>query len=86
MPERPPLVGGTGPFRPLQPTQAMQQMGSATPTGVQGVRMPFSLQQQQQRLLVQQQYAMQQQQQQMIMQQQVEQLSVLPIPAAHLSW
>jgi hypothetical protein len=56
------------------PVQAMQQMGSATPGGVQGP-LPFRLQQQQQQrqqLLVQQQFAMQQQQhQQVMMQQQV---------------
>ncbi len=50
----------------------MQQMGSATPGGVQGP-LPFGLQQQQlqrQQLLLQQQFAMQQQQQ-LMMQQQV---------------
>jgi len=52
----------------------MQQMGSATPGGLQGP-LPFGLQQQQQQqrqqLLVQQQFAMQQQQQQLMMLQQV---------------
>ena len=54
---------------PFRPTQAMQQMGSVTPPGVQPP-LPFGLQQQRQQLLVQQQFAMQQQQQ-LIMQQQV---------------
>ena len=68
------LPGGGPPARdpPFRPVQAMQQMGSATPGGMQGP-LPFGLQQQQQQwqqLLVQQQFAMQQQQQ-LMMQQQV---------------
>jgi len=66
--------GGGAPAKapPFRPTQAMQQMGSGTPGGVQPP-LPFGLQQQQQQrqqLLVQQQFAMQQQQQ-LMMQQQV---------------
>jgi len=67
--------GGGAPAKapPFRPTQAMQQMGSGTPGGVQPP-LPFGLQQQQQQrqqLLVQQQFALQQQQQQLMMQQQV---------------
>ena len=74
MPERP-LPGGGPPANapPFRPTQAMQQMGSVTPRGVQPP-LPFGLQQQQQQrqqLLVQQQFAMQQQQQLIMQQQQV---------------
>lgn len=70
VPERS-LPGGGAPANvpPFRPTQAMQQMGSVTPPGVQPP-LPFGLQQQRQQLLVQQQFAMQQQQQ-LIMQQQV---------------
>jgi len=65
--------GGGAPAKapPFRPTQAMQQMGSGTPGGVQPP-LPFGLQQQQQQrqqLLVQQQFALQQQQQQLMMQQ-----------------
>lgn len=68
------LPGGGAPAQgpPFRPIQAMQQMGSVTPRGVQPP-LPFGLQQQQQQrqqMLVQQQFAMQQQQQ-LIMQQQV---------------
>ena len=71
VPERSlPGGGATANVPPFRPTQAMQQMGSVTPPGVQPP-LPFGLQQQQrQQLLVQQQFAMQQQQQ-LIMQQQV---------------
>ncbi|KAL0043680.1 hypothetical protein WJX82_005276 [Trebouxia sp. C0006] len=71
------LPGGGPPARdpPFRPVQAMQQMGSATPGGMQGP-LPFGLQQQQQQwqqLLVQQQFAMQQQQQLMMQQQAMQQ-------------
>ncbi len=74
VPERA-LPGGGPPANapPFRPSQAMQQMGSVTPLGVQPP-LPFGLQQQQQQrqqLLVQQQFAMQQQQQLIMQQQQV---------------
>lgn len=80
VPERA-LPGGGPPANapPFRPSQAMQQMGSVAPRGVQPP-LPFGLQQQQQQrqqLLIQQQFAMQQQQ--LIMQQQQVRFSLVDV-------